>query len=110
MFATGSAEPNGQAQHLLQRLAPILAKLPEPVSIAGYTDGAPYSGTGMTNWDLSTQRANATRRVLSEQGVPDARIKDVTGHADRDLLLPADPLNAANRRIAILLVRTAPHR
>jgi chemotaxis protein MotB len=110
MFATGSAEPNAQAQHLLQRLAPILAKLPEPVSIAGYTDGAPYSGTGMSNWDLSTERANATRRVLSGQGVPDARIKDVIGHADRDLLLPADPLNAANRRIAILLLRTAPHR
>jgi chemotaxis protein MotB len=110
MFAIGSADPNAEAQRLLQRLAPILAKLPEPVSIAGYTDGAPYSGTGMSNWDLSTQRANATRRVLSEQGVPDSRIKDVTGHADRDLLLPADPLNAANRRIAILLLRMAPHR
>ena len=67
-----------------------------------------YSGTGRSNWDLSTERANATRRVLSEQGVPDGRIRDVTGHADRDLLLPAEPLNAANRRIAILLLRTAP--
>jgi chemotaxis protein MotB len=108
MFATGSAEPNAQARGLLARLAPVLAKLPEPVSIAGYTDAAPYSGTGRSNWDLSTERANATRRVLSELGVPDSRIRDVTGHADRDLLLPADPLNAANRRIAILLLRTAP--
>jgi chemotaxis protein MotB len=108
MFGSGSADPNPQTQKLLARLAPILAKLPEPVSVAGYTDAAPYAGTGMSNWDLSTQRANATRRVLSEQGVPDARIRDVTGHADRDLLLPADPLNAANRRIAILLLRTAP--
>ena len=90
--------------------APVLAKLPEPVSVAGYTDAAPYAGSGRSNWDLSTERANATRRVLSEEGVPDTRIKDVTGHADRDLLLPADPLNAANRRIAILLLRTAPAR
>jgi chemotaxis protein MotB len=110
MFASGSAEPNLQAHALLHRLAPILAKLPEPVSIAGYTDAAPFAGIGKSNWDLSTERANATRRVLSEEGVTDERIRDVTGHADRDLLLPAEPLNAANRRVAILLVRTAPNR
>jgi chemotaxis protein MotB len=110
MFASGSAEPNEQARALMKRLAPILATLPEPVSVAGYTDATPYAGTGHSNWDLSTERANATRRVLSEEGVPDGRIRDVTGHADRDLLLPADPLNAANRRIAILLLRTAPSR
>ncbi len=108
MFASGSSEPNAQALALLRRLAPVLARMPEPVSIAGYTDAAPYPGAGRSNWDLSTERANATRRVLSEQGVADGRIRDVTGHADRDLLLPAEPLNAANRRIAILLLRTAP--
>jgi chemotaxis protein MotB len=43
-----------------------------------------------------------------ESGLPDARIRDVVGRADRDLLLPADPLAAANRRIAITLLRTAP--
>ena len=110
MFATGSIEPNGEARALLLRLIPILQKLPEPVSIAGYTDAAPYSGTGRSNWDLSTERANATRRLLLEGGLSEARIKDVTGHADRDLLLPSDPLAAANRRIAIVLLRTAPAR
>ena len=110
MFATGSAEPNAVARALLGRLMPILAKLQEPISIAGFTDAAPYTGVGRSNWDLSTERANSTRRVLLESGLPDARIKDVTGHADRDLLLPADPLSAANRRIAIILLRTAPGR
>jgi chemotaxis protein MotB len=108
MFATGSVEPNDQARALLQRLAPILAKLSEPISIGGYTDAAPYGGTGHSNWELSAERANATRRLLMESGLPDARIRDVTGHADRDLLLPADPMAAANRRIAIVLLRTAP--
>jgi chemotaxis protein MotB len=110
MFATGSAEPNRAARTLLTRLMPILAKLQEPISISGFTDGAAYSGTGRTNWDLSTERANATRRLLLEAGLPDARIKDVIGHADRDLLLPSEPLAAANRRIAITLLRTAPGR
>jgi chemotaxis protein MotB len=110
MFATGSVEPNNEARALLLRLIPILQKLPEQVSVAGYTDAAPYSGTGRGNWDLSTERANATRRLLVEGGLAETRIKDVTGHADRDLLLPADPLAAANRRIAIVLLRTAPAR
>jgi chemotaxis protein MotB len=108
MFDTGEVEPNNQAKALLEKLAPILAKLPEPISIGGYTDAAPYNGVGRSNWDLSAGRANATRRLLADNGLPDARIRDVTGHADRDLLLPADPLAAANRRIAIVLLRTAP--
>jgi chemotaxis protein MotB len=110
MFDTGSTEPNEQARDLLQRLVPILQKLSEPISIAGYTDGAPYNGVGHSNWDLSADRANATRRLMTDAGLPDARIKDVTGHADRDLLLPNDPLAASNRRIAIVLLRTAPPR
>jgi len=108
MFATGSAEPNAHTIDLLRRLVPILAQLPEPIAIAGYTDGTPYSGSGRGNWDLSVERANATRRVLMQAGLPDSRIRDVAGHADRDLLLPSDPGAAANRRVAIVLLRTAP--
>ncbi len=108
MFATGSSQPDTRAAALLHRLAPILAGMKQPVSIAGYTDAAPYAGTGRTNWDLSADRANVTRRILTENGLPEGRIRDVTGHADRDLLLPADPLAASNRRIAIQLWRLAP--
>jgi chemotaxis protein MotB len=108
MFATGSPEPNDRARAVLRRLAPMLVALREPVAIAGYTDAAPYAGPGRSNWDLSADRANATRRVLTEAGLPDSRVRDVTGHGDRDPLLPAAPLAAANRRIAILLLRSAP--
>ena len=109
MFANGSPEPNDRARAVLQRLAPMLMGLHEPVAIAGYTDSTPYAGgAGRTNWDLSADRANATRRILTEAGLPDGRIRDVTGHGDRDPLLPASPEAAPNRRIAILLVRSAP--
>jgi chemotaxis protein MotB len=108
MFASGSSEPNARATAVLQRLSPMLQSLHEPVAIGGYTDATPYTGVGRSNWDLSTERANATRRILTESGLPDSRIRDVTGHGDRDLLMPDTPEAPSNRRIAILLVRTAP--
>jgi chemotaxis protein MotB len=57
---------------------------------------------------LSTERANATRHLLVDAGLPDSRIRSVTGNADRDPLLPNDPLNPANRRIAIVVLRNNP--
>ena len=105
MFALGSAVPNDAARLLLSKIAPVLIHLPEQISIGGHTDAAPYPGPAMTNWELSTERANAARRMLIASGLPEARLQEVTGHADHDLLLPADPLAAANRRIAILVLR-----
>jgi chemotaxis protein MotB len=103
MFASGSIEPNQRARRLLDKIAPVLERLTEPVSITGHTDAAPFKSGGRSNWDLSTERANATRRLLAEAGVPDERFAEVSGRADRAPLLPADPLAAANRRIAIVV-------
>ena len=105
MFTTGSAVPNDRARALIQKVAPFLQKLPEAISIAGYTDATPYAGIGKTNWELSSERANATRRLLTDSGLADKRVRTVTGHADRDPLVPGDPLAAANRRIAIVVLR-----
>jgi chemotaxis protein MotB len=107
MFPTGSSAPNERARLLLQKVVPVLMKLKQPISIAGHTDSAPFPGPDRTNWELSAERANATRRLLVDGGLPESRIKSVIGDADRDPLLPADPLAAANRRIAILVLREA---
>ena len=107
MFATGSSVPNERARALLQKIAPVLARLPEDIAIAGHTDATPFRGTDRTNWELSSERAQATRRALVEGGLLDQRFRSVTGNADRDPLLPADPLAAANRRIAIMVLKTA---
>jgi chemotaxis protein MotB len=105
MFALGSAEPNEAARMLIAKITPVLLRLPEQISISGHTDAAPYPGPTMTNWELSEQRANAARRLLVAAGLPEQRLRDVAGHADHELLLPADPLAAANRRIAIVVLR-----
>ena len=107
MFATGSAVLNDKARALLLKVAPVLMKLPERLSITGHTDASPYRGGERSNWELSAERANATRRLLADAGLPEARVQTVSGRADRDPLLPADPLAAVNRRIAIVVMRDA---
>src|ERR1700722_13160176 len=106
MFPLGSSIPNDRARLLLQKVAPVLARLTQDISIAGHTDAAPFAGAGRTNWELSAERANATRRLLVEAGLQEPRIRSVTGNAERDPLVPADPLAAANRRIAIVVLRS----
>ena len=104
-FPNGGSVPNDRARAVLARIVPVLLKMPDPVTITGHTDAAPFRGGSRTNWDLSAERANATRRLLSEAGLPDMRIRTITGMADRELLLPADPNASANRRIAITVLR-----
>jgi chemotaxis protein MotB len=108
MFPFGSAVPNDRARLLLQKVAPVLARLTQDISIAGHTDAAPFAGAGRTNWELSAERANATRRLLVDAGLQETRIRSVTGNAERDPLDPADPMAAVNRRIAIVVLRSAP--
>jgi chemotaxis protein MotB len=87
----------------------VAARLPNALSIAGHTDTAPFRGGGERgNWELSADRANAARRLLLEGGVAEGRLQSVTGHAERVPLLPAEPFAAANRRVAITLLRQAP--
>jgi chemotaxis protein MotB len=106
MFPLGSSIPNDRARLLLQKVAPVLARLTQDISIAGHTDAAPFAGAGRTKWEMSAERANATRRLLVEAGLQEPRIRSVTGNAERDPLVPADPLAAANRRIAIVVLRS----
>jgi chemotaxis protein MotB len=108
MFASGASVMQDRARQLLLKVAAVLKGMNEPISIAGHTDSTPYRGTDKTNWELSTERANATRRLLVEAGLPEQRFRSVTGNADRDPLLPNDPSAAANRRIAIVVLRAVP--
>jgi chemotaxis protein MotB len=106
MFALGGAAPNDRARALLARVAQVAARLPNAVAVSGHTDSTPFRGGGeRSNWDLSAERANTTRRLLVEGGLPEGRIRSVTGNADRDLLLPDQPTAAANRRVSITLLR-----
>ena len=105
MFPSGSALMADRTRALLAKVAPVLLRLPEQIAIDGHTDAAAFRGTDRSNWELSAERANATRRILGELGLGDDRFRSVTGHADRDPMVKTDPMAAANRRIAILVLR-----
>lgn len=107
MFGTGGAAPTERTRRAILEVARTTAGMPNPLTVTGHTDSVPFRGSGRTNWDLSADRANATRRLLMEAGVAEARLRGVIGMADREPLLPDDPRAAGNRRVAITLLRQA---
>jgi chemotaxis protein MotB len=107
-FSLGKADLSQQGTRALQTIARVIAPIEYPLALEGHTDSKPYLGTaGYTNWELSADRANAARRVLSESGVDPARLDAIRGYADTRLRFPENPLDARNRRIEILVLNPA---
>lgn len=106
MFPTGSAVPYEKTVKLLAVVSDIIKKMPNQISVRGHTDSAPYSnGANYTNWELSADRANASRRSLLDNGIAAKKLSNVVGKADTEHLKPNAPLDPQNRRISIILLR-----
>ena len=105
MFALGSAVPLDGTKRLLGEIAKVVNKLPNKIAVSGHTDSTPYSrSSSYTNWELSSDRAQAARRGMLEGGLDASRIDRVMGKADKDPLLPDEPASPRNRRLAIVLL------
>ncbi|MFI5309633.1 MAG: flagellar motor protein MotB, partial [Gemmatimonadales bacterium] len=103
-FPRGSSDIRPTAKLALSLIARELIALHNPIVLEGHTDAAAYGvGTSYTNWELSADRANASRRILEQSGLDAHRIVEVRGYADTKPRRPDDPLAAENRRISILL-------
>ena len=108
MFVLGSAELLEPAKKLMAVITQVMERLPNKVTITGHTDALPYpGGHRYTNWELSADRANSSRREIIADGIAEERIARVAGVAERDPLVPADPASPRNRRITIVLLREA---
>lgn len=107
MFATGSATMLQATNKLMGVVGSAIKELPNKITITGHTDAHPYPGgaqlSGYSNWELSADRANATRRVMLENGVAENRFVRVSGAAFAQPLKAEDPFAAVNRRVDILL-------
>ncbi len=103
-FHSGSANPSGLGEDMIIRLAEELAKLPNNLLIEGHTDAKPFSGRGdYSNWELSTDRANAARRLIEAHGIKPGRVVQVRGFADQNLRDPTHPEEASNRRVSVIV-------
>ncbi|MDR2165380.1 MAG: flagellar motor protein MotB [Zoogloeaceae bacterium] len=106
MFDLSSDQLKPYTQEILRQIAPVLNGVPNRLSLAGHTDAAQYASgaRGFSNWELSANRANASRRELVAGGLADLKILRVVGLSSSVLFDPNDPLNPINRRISIIVL------
>ncbi len=106
MFDVGSALVKPYMRDILREIGAALNGVDNKISLDGHTDRSPYGNgeRGYSNWELSADRANSTRRELSAAGMPDEKLARVTGLASSNLLDPQNPLSPTNRRISIIVM------
>jgi chemotaxis protein MotB len=106
MFDSGQAVVKSYMRELLQAIGSVLGEVPNRLTLEGHTDAAPFASgdRGYSNWELSADRANASRRELMAGGLPEDRTLRVQGLAASSLLEPKDPLAPVNRRISIIVM------
>lgn len=106
MFDSASSEVKPYTRDILREIGKALNKVENRISISGHTDATPYAGgdRGFGNWELSTNRANASRRELVSGGMSDPKVMRVVGLASTVLYDKSDPFNPSNRRISIIIM------
>ncbi|MES2229614.1 MAG: flagellar motor protein MotB [Pseudomonadota bacterium] len=106
MFDSGSAVVKPYMRDLLREIGAVLAEVPNRLTLEGHTDAQPFGGgeRGYSNWELSSDRANASRRELGAGGLPAERVLLVQGLASSVPFDTQDPNGAVNRRISIIVM------
>ncbi len=106
MFDSGSAIVKPYMRELLREIGAVLAEVPNRLTLEGHTDAQPFGAgeRGYSNWELSSDRANASRRELGTGGLPEDRMLRVQGLASSVPFDPQDPASPANRRISIIVM------
>lgn len=103
MFEVGSKQLSPAGADIVYKVAQELKNYSSPLEIEGHTDSLAYSGTGYTNWELSTERAISAKQALVSAGISQDVIESISGYADTKPLIPDDKSDAKNRRISILI-------
>jgi chemotaxis protein MotB len=106
MFTTGNAAVQPYMREILREIGAALNGVENRISLDGHTDVTQYGNQsrGYSNWELSTDRANAARRELVAAGMPEDKLLRVTGLAASNLLVPENPTAPTNRRISIMVL------
>ncbi|MFZ5812345.1 MAG: flagellar motor protein MotB [Thermodesulfobacteriota bacterium] len=108
IFEKGKAVLAPDAKRILATLTEVLKKDDLKAVVEGHTDALPYGTETYTNWELSSDRAQAARRAMLKDGFPPENIVMVAGYASTRPYVPADPYDPKNRRISLLLFQEPP--
>jgi len=101
-FESGSPVPTVQATEIIGRLAQEVGQLPNKVFIEGHTDAKQFAGE-YSNWELSADRANTTRRIMHAHGIRENQVVQIRGFASQHLRKKDAPDDPSNRRISIIV-------
>ena len=106
MFDIGSAVVKPYMRELLREIGRMLNDVPNRITLEGHTDAQPFSGgeRGYSNWELSSDRANSSRREIVAGGLPEDRMLLVQGLASSKLFISAQPQHPMNRRISVIVM------
>lgn len=106
MFASAKADLQPYTKEILHEIGIVLNDVPNRISLSGHTDAAPYGNgeKGYSNWELSADRANASRRELIYGGMDETKVLRIVGLSSSVLFDKEDPLNPINRRISIIVM------
>jgi chemotaxis protein MotB len=106
MFASGSAVVQAYMRDLLRAIGGVLQEVPNRLTLEGHTDSQAFPGgeAGYTNWELSADRANASRRELLAGGMSGDRVLRIQGLAASTPMDPKTPQAPINRRISIIVM------
>ena len=109
MFSLGTSAPTSAAGELVQTVAHAIEDMPNALTVRGHTDALGFSGkNGVSNWSLSTARADSTRRLLMGAGIPGSRFRRIEGVADTDPYVKDKPTDPRDRRISVTLLYQDP--
>lgn len=107
MFDLSSPVLKNYAQEILREIGVSINEVPNRITISGHTDALAYRGgaKGYSNWELSSERANAARREMTRAGMAEDKVLRVVGHGSSVLMKPDDPSDPMNRRISIVVLK-----
>ena len=109
MFGSGTASMSPRAQALIREVSKSVTNMPNKLAVKGHTDSMPFTdGSDRTNWSLSIERAEATRKIMEQGGMQSGRFSRIEGVADTAPFNSADPSDPRNRRISIMVFYNDP--
>lgn len=107
-FESGKPEPTEVGKQVLVALAQEIGKIPNRLLIEGHTDSTPYGSDNYSNWNLSADRANESRKIMLASGLQANQVAQIRGYADQQLRNKTNPRDPANRRVSLIVKHDGP--